>query len=106
MLMHHGIGLDRFNSLSRARAIHALYECCCNVTWASKIADGRPYPGHASLHTAAAAELHALSAVDLARTFDSCAHDNVSEHTIAELSRITRARIAQMLGPEEGYPEY
>ncbi|QLY31395.1 2-oxo-4-hydroxy-4-carboxy-5-ureidoimidazoline decarboxylase [Nocardia huaxiensis] len=106
MLMHHGIGLDRFNSLSRPRAIHALFECCCNVTWAHKIADGRPYPGHAALHTAAAAELHALSPTDLERVFDSCAHENVSEHTITELARITRARIARMLGPEEGYPEY
>ncbi|WP_460722123.1 2-oxo-4-hydroxy-4-carboxy-5-ureidoimidazoline decarboxylase [Nocardia heshunensis] len=104
--MHHGIGLDRFNSLSRARAIHALYECCCNVTWAQKIADGRPYPGHAALQTAAAAELHALSAVDLDRVFDSCVHEQVSEHTIDELRPVVRARIRELLGPEEGYPDY
>ncbi|WP_067531708.1 2-oxo-4-hydroxy-4-carboxy-5-ureidoimidazoline decarboxylase [Nocardia crassostreae] len=106
MLMHHGIGLDRFNSLPRRRAIHALYECCCSVTWAAKVADGRPYPGYAALQTAAAAELDALSATDLDRAFDSCAREIISEHTVAELKRITRARLASMLGPEEGYPEY
>lgn len=106
MLMHHGIGLDRFNSLPRRRAIHALYECCCNVTWAQKIADGRPYPGHAALQTAAEAELHALSGIDLERVFDSCVHEQVSEQNLTELKRITRARIRALLGPEEGYPEY
>lgn len=106
MLMHHGIGLDRFNTLSRRRAIHALFECCCSVTWAGKIADGRPYPGYQALHTAADAELHALSAIDLAQAFDSCVHETVSERTVAELSRITHARIESMLGPEEGYPDY
>ncbi|GAB4582663.1 2-oxo-4-hydroxy-4-carboxy-5-ureidoimidazoline decarboxylase [Nocardia sp. IFM 10818] len=106
MLMHHGIGLDRFNTLPRRRAIHALYECCCSVTWAAKIADGRPYPGYAALHTAAAAELDALSAADLDNVFDSCAREFISGRTGAELKRITRARLARMLGPEEGYPEY
>ncbi|MGV9666412.1 2-oxo-4-hydroxy-4-carboxy-5-ureidoimidazoline decarboxylase [Nocardia niigatensis] len=106
MLMHHGIGLDRFNTLPRHRAIHALYECCCNVTWAQKIADGRPYPGYAALQTAAAAELHALSAIDLERVFDSCAHQWVSQHTIEELAPIVRDRLTELLGPEEGYPDY
>ncbi|WP_040802832.1 2-oxo-4-hydroxy-4-carboxy-5-ureidoimidazoline decarboxylase [Nocardia concava] len=106
MLMHHGIGLDRFNSLSRRRAIHALYACCCNVTWAQKIADGRPYPGHEALLTAAVAELHALSAVDLERVFDSCAHQAVSRHGVPELAPIVRARLVELLGPEEGYPDY
>ncbi|MEV6772649.1 2-oxo-4-hydroxy-4-carboxy-5-ureidoimidazoline decarboxylase [Nocardia sp. NPDC051030] len=106
MLMHHGIGLDRFNHLSRQRAVHALFECCCSVTWAEKIADGRPYPGHAALHTAADAELHALSAAGLERVFDSCVHETISERTVEELTRITRARITGMLGPEEGYPDY
>ncbi|MFE3189224.1 2-oxo-4-hydroxy-4-carboxy-5-ureidoimidazoline decarboxylase [Nocardia sp. NPDC059240] len=106
MSIHHGIGLDRFNSLSRARAIHALYECCCNVTWAQKIADGRPYPGHAALQTAGEAELHALSAVDLDRVFDSCVHEQVSEHTLDELKPVVRERIRALLGPEEGYPDY
>ncbi|WP_246023628.1 2-oxo-4-hydroxy-4-carboxy-5-ureidoimidazoline decarboxylase [Nocardia yunnanensis] len=104
--MHHGIGLDRFHSLSRVRAIHALYECCCNVTWAQKIADGRPYPGHDALFTAAAAELDALSAVDLERVFDSCVHEQVSEHTVEALIPLVRARLYTLLGPEEGYPEY
>ncbi|WP_067820436.1 2-oxo-4-hydroxy-4-carboxy-5-ureidoimidazoline decarboxylase [Nocardia inohanensis] len=106
MLMHHGIGLDRFNHLPRTRAIHALYECCCNVTWAAKLADGRPYPGYRALQTAATAEIHALSPTDLERVFDSCVHEQVSEHSTAELIRITEARILRMLGPEDGYPDY
>ncbi|UGT40128.1 OHCU decarboxylase [Nocardia yamanashiensis] len=106
MLMHHGVGLDRFNNLSRQKAIHALYECCCNVTWAAKLADGRPYPGYDALHTAAEAELHALSPTDLERVFDSCVHEQVSDRSVAEMIRITRARILQMLGPEDGYPDY
>lgn len=106
MLMHHGIGLDRFNTLPRRRAIHALYECCCNVTWAQKIADGRPYPGHTALQTAAAAELRALSAIDLERVFDSCAHQWVSQRTAEELAPIVRDRLTELLGPEEGYPDY
>ncbi|WP_067703946.1 2-oxo-4-hydroxy-4-carboxy-5-ureidoimidazoline decarboxylase [Nocardia jejuensis] len=106
MLMHHGIGLDRFNHLSRRRAVHALYECCCNVSWATKIADGRPYPGYAALYTAAEAELHALSATDLDRAFDSCVHEPVSGRTVEELTRVTRTRLGGMLGPEEGYPDY
>lgn len=106
MLMHHGIGLDRFNHLSRRRAIHALYECCCNVTWAEKLADGRPYPSYDAMATAADAELLALSRADMDRVFDSCVHEAFSEPDITELTRITRARLATMLGPEGGYPEY
>ncbi|WP_067718666.1 2-oxo-4-hydroxy-4-carboxy-5-ureidoimidazoline decarboxylase [Nocardia yamanashiensis] len=106
MLMHHGVGLDRFNHLSRQQAIHALYECCCNVTWAAKLADGRPYPSYAALQTAAEAELHALSPTDAERAFDSCVHEAISDHSVTELIRVTQARIVQMLGPEDGYPDY
>lgn len=106
MLMHHGIGLDRFNALSRQRAIHALYECCCSVTWAAKVADGRPYPSYDALATAADAELLALSPTDRDRVFDSCVHEDFSERDSTELTRITRHRLASMLGPEGGYPEY
>ncbi|MFB8001685.1 2-oxo-4-hydroxy-4-carboxy-5-ureidoimidazoline decarboxylase [Nocardia sp. NPDC056000] len=106
MLMHHGIGLDRFNSCSRQRAVHALYECCSCVSWAEKIADGRPYPGYDALQTAVATGLRALSAAELEHAFDSCARETISEHSVAELQRVTRARIERMLGPEEGYPEY
>ncbi|NNH73392.1 OHCU decarboxylase [Nocardia uniformis] len=106
MLMHHEIGLDRFNALSRQRAIHALYECCCNVTWAAKLADGRPYPSYTALATAADAELLALSPADLDRVFDSCVHEELSERDTAELIRTARTRLADMLGPENGYPEY
>ncbi|WP_159841876.1 2-oxo-4-hydroxy-4-carboxy-5-ureidoimidazoline decarboxylase [Nocardia sp. CY41] len=106
MLMHRGIGLDRFNELPRGRAIHALYECCCNVTWAERLADARPYPDHDALLTMADVELLALSQRDLERAFEAVAHESVSTRSVTELARITRAQIAGMLGPPEGYPEY
>jgi 2-oxo-4-hydroxy-4-carboxy-5-ureidoimidazoline decarboxylase len=104
--MHTSIGLDRFNELPRVRAVHALFECCANVTWAEKLADLRPYADHAALFTAAAAELSALSGTDLDRAFDSVVREPFSDRTSAELSRITRERIERMLGPAAGFPEY
>lgn len=106
MLMHKGIGLDRFNALPRVRAVHALYECCSNVTWACKLADERPYPDRAALLAAADVELLALSELDLDRSFDSIARERVTERTTQELTRLTRERIDRMLGPTFGYPEY
>ncbi|MEU2041109.1 2-oxo-4-hydroxy-4-carboxy-5-ureidoimidazoline decarboxylase [Nocardia niwae] len=106
MLMHRGIGLDRFNELPRGRAIHALYECCCNVTWAERLADARPYPDHDALLNMADVELLALSQRDLERAFEAVAHETVSARDVTELARITRVQIAGMLGPREGYPEY
>ncbi|MER7450266.1 2-oxo-4-hydroxy-4-carboxy-5-ureidoimidazoline decarboxylase [Nocardia beijingensis] len=106
MLMHRGIGLDRFNELPRGRAVHALYECCCNVTWAATLADARPYPDRNALLSKADVELLALSQQDVERAFEGVAHEPVSAHDVTELARITRARIDGMLGPAEGYPEY
>ncbi|RJO77903.1 OHCU decarboxylase [Nocardia panacis] len=106
MLMHRGIGLDRFNELPRGRAVHALYGCCCNVTWAECLADARPFTDRAALLATADVELLALSQSDLERAFDGLAHERVREHGCAELARHTRARIDEMLGPAEGYPDY
>lgn len=109
MLMHQGIGLDRFNSLTRSRAVHAMFECCCNVTWAAAMADGRPYADRAALLAKADMELLALSGADLDRALDVVAHETIpgrEEHGVTELARITRARIEDLLGPEGGWPEY
>ncbi|PXX63330.1 2-oxo-4-hydroxy-4-carboxy-5-ureidoimidazoline decarboxylase [Nocardia tenerifensis] len=106
MLMHQGIGLARFNEISRARAIHALFACCCNVTWAAQLADARPYANADALLDKADVELLALSRGDLERALEAVAHERVSNGDATELARITRARIARMLGPSEGYPEY
>ncbi|RDI47101.1 2-oxo-4-hydroxy-4-carboxy-5-ureidoimidazoline decarboxylase [Nocardia mexicana] len=106
MLMHKGIGLDRFNALSRRRAVHALYECCCNVTWAEKIADQRPYPDRAALFATAEAELLALSRGDLDRICDSGTHQQIPDRSAQELARITRERIDRMLGPDGGYSTF
>ncbi|MFI6043170.1 2-oxo-4-hydroxy-4-carboxy-5-ureidoimidazoline decarboxylase [Nocardia sp. NPDC051321] len=106
MLMHRGIGLARFNEISRARAIHALFSCCGNVTWAAKLADARPYPDRDALLAEADVGLLALSKGDLDRALEAVAHEQVSDDSRTELARITRARIALLLGPSEGYPEY
>ncbi|WP_308014470.1 2-oxo-4-hydroxy-4-carboxy-5-ureidoimidazoline decarboxylase [Nocardia coffeae] len=105
-VMHTGIGLDRFNELSRARAVHALFECCSNVTWADKLVELRPFADHAALFAAAEVGLSALSAADLERAFEPLAPEPFSERTLAELCRITRERIDRMLGPAAGFPEY
>ncbi|MGV8872042.1 MAG: 2-oxo-4-hydroxy-4-carboxy-5-ureidoimidazoline decarboxylase [Rhodococcus sp. (in: high G+C Gram-positive bacteria)] len=65
MLMHQGLGLDTFNDLPRRKAVHALYECCCSVTWASRLADGRSYRSRDELFSAADAELTELSDRDM-----------------------------------------
>ncbi|WP_431967366.1 2-oxo-4-hydroxy-4-carboxy-5-ureidoimidazoline decarboxylase [Nocardia sp. bgisy134] len=109
MLMHHGIGLDRFNTLSHNRAVHAMFECCGNVTWAVTLADARPYPDRDALLAKADVELLALSPDDLDRALEAVVHEGISPgdpHCVTELARITRERITTMLGPAEGYPEY
>lgn len=65
MLMHQGLGLETFNDLPRRKAVHALYECCCSVTWASRVADGRSYRSRAELFSAADTELNELSDGDV-----------------------------------------
>jgi OHCU decarboxylase len=44
--MHQGMGLDAFNGLSHPKAVHALYECCNSVLFASDLARRRPYSDH------------------------------------------------------------
>ncbi|TSD95587.1 OHCU decarboxylase [Skermania sp. ID1734] len=106
MLLHKGIGLDTFNALPRSRAVHALYECCCCVTWAQKVADARPFASYADLLNTAEEELGEVSPSDVDRAFDGCVHERISAHTLQELSSINRDRLAAMLGPEEGYPDF
>ncbi|WP_069166567.1 2-oxo-4-hydroxy-4-carboxy-5-ureidoimidazoline decarboxylase [Nocardia altamirensis] len=106
MLMHQGIGLDRFNEITRARAIHALFECCGNVTWAAKLADSRPYADQDALLAEADIELLALSQDDLDRALEVVVHEHVSGGSGTVLAQITRARLSTMLGPSEGYPDY
>jgi 2-oxo-4-hydroxy-4-carboxy-5-ureidoimidazoline decarboxylase len=65
MMMHQGLGLETFNDLPRRKAVHALYECCCSHTWASRVADARPYRSHAELFSRADAELGELSDADI-----------------------------------------
>ncbi|MFE3293647.1 2-oxo-4-hydroxy-4-carboxy-5-ureidoimidazoline decarboxylase [Rhodococcus sp. NPDC059234] len=65
MLLHQGIGLDRFNALPDHSAVHALFECCCSVTWAGHVAAGRPYSSRSDLFTAADSGLFELSDADV-----------------------------------------
>jgi len=83
MLMYQGIGLDRFNTMTRGRAVHALYECCCNVTWAAKIAEARPYPDRDVLLAMADVESLALSEADLDRAF----HVAIDHQFVTKLDR-------------------
>lgn len=106
MLMHQGIGLDQFNSLPRGKAVHALFECCCCVVWAQKVADARPFESHDALLAKADVELLAFSQSDLDRVFESCLHCEAAENSVELLGKVTRTRIARMLGPEGGWPEF
>lgn len=83
MLMHQGIGLERFNDLPQRSATHALYECCCSVTWASRVAAGRPYPSHDTLQTRADSELFALSPAEVDSALQSHAGIARRIHTTA-----------------------
>ncbi|MCJ0977883.1 2-oxo-4-hydroxy-4-carboxy-5-ureidoimidazoline decarboxylase [Rhodococcus sp. ARC_M12] len=65
MLMHQGLGLETFNDLPRRKAVHALYECCCSVAWASRVADGRRYSSRTDLFAAADSQLAELSDSDV-----------------------------------------
>jgi 2-oxo-4-hydroxy-4-carboxy-5-ureidoimidazoline decarboxylase len=106
MLMHQGIGLEQFNAMPQSRAVHALFECCCNVTWANKVAEARPFANHQELVSMADKQLFALSDEDVERIFDSCIHEHYDTRTADELAPIMRDRIAKMLGPEGGFPQY
>lgn len=106
MLMHKGIGLDRFNTMAHARAVYALFEICGNVTWAATLADARPYPDRDALLAKADIEVLALSRSDLYRALDSIAHEQITQRSATELTRVVHDRIDQLLGPAEGYPEY
>ncbi|MGW0040687.1 2-oxo-4-hydroxy-4-carboxy-5-ureidoimidazoline decarboxylase [Rhodococcus sp. NPDC003348] len=68
MLMHQGIGLDRFNDLPHRSAMHALFECCCSAIWAGRVAAGRPYATREALLTSADSELFELSPADIDST--------------------------------------
>lgn len=65
MLMHQGIGLERFNALPPRSATHALFECYYSVIWAGRLSDGRPYGSHEALLTSADAALFELSTTDV-----------------------------------------
>ncbi|MDH6283707.1 2-oxo-4-hydroxy-4-carboxy-5-ureidoimidazoline decarboxylase [Prescottella agglutinans] len=67
MLMHQGIGLDRFNELPRRRAVHALFECCSCLSWSARLADGRAYATHAELLARADEEFGALPESEIAQ---------------------------------------
>ncbi|MEV0250144.1 2-oxo-4-hydroxy-4-carboxy-5-ureidoimidazoline decarboxylase [Nocardia sp. NPDC050712] len=106
MLMHQGIGLDRFNTLSRGRAVHALYECCANVTWAARLADARPFPDRDAALAMAEVEVLALSESDLDRALDAVPREPLAGRSADELARVARGRLDAVLGPVDGYPEY
>lgn len=58
--MHQGIGLEAFNTMPERRAVHALYECCNDVSLARALARGRGYDCHDALFRRADALLFSL----------------------------------------------
>lgn len=67
MLLHQSIGLGRFNELPRQNSVHALFECCCSLTWAGWVSDGRPFADHAEILSRAEDAILNLSDVDVER---------------------------------------
>lgn len=65
MMMHQGLGLETFNDLPRRKAVHALFECCSSVSWASHVAEGRAFESYEQLFACADAELGELSDLDV-----------------------------------------
>ncbi|GGG20530.1 hypothetical protein GCM10007304_38000 [Rhodococcoides trifolii] len=51
--------------MNHRQAVHALFECCPSVTWASTIVDRRPYASYDDLFRAADTELGELSEADI-----------------------------------------
>lgn len=89
--MHQGIGLDSFNALPRRRAIHALYECCCSVTWASRVAGGRPFTSHAELLARADAELFGLPDDEIVQALHC--HPRIGQRSNSQSSRLEQCAV-------------
>ncbi|MFF8784149.1 2-oxo-4-hydroxy-4-carboxy-5-ureidoimidazoline decarboxylase [Streptomyces sp. NPDC015125] len=60
-----GIGLGRFNALSRDDTLAALLSCCGSRRWAERVAAHRPYPDPESLLAASDEACYDLTAVEL-----------------------------------------
>ncbi|RRQ25946.1 OHCU decarboxylase [Rhodococcus sp. Eu-32] len=108
MMMHQGLGLDVFNDLPRHKAVHALFECCCSVTWASHVADGRAYGSYAEFFTRADLELGELSDADVDALASTCPSITGVDAAMLrrELAKVNRTRLSKLLGPEGGWPPY
>lgn len=81
MLMHQGIGLDRFNELPRRRAVHALFECCSCLPWSARLADGRAYPTHADLLSRADEEFRLLPESEIEQVLQGHPRIGVRAHS-------------------------
>lgn len=103
MLMHQGIGLDRFNELPRRRAVHALFECCCCLPWSVRVADGREYGSHADLLAVADAELHALPESEIEQALQGHPRVGSRAHSLSSFREqcavwVEDAAVMSMLG--------
>nr|WP_237538121.1 2-oxo-4-hydroxy-4-carboxy-5-ureidoimidazoline decarboxylase [Streptomyces sp. SID4951] len=60
-----GIGLARFNALTREDVLAVLLSCCGSRRWAERVAAHRPYPDRESLLAAADEACYDLTAAEL-----------------------------------------
>jgi 2-oxo-4-hydroxy-4-carboxy-5-ureidoimidazoline decarboxylase len=72
-------GLSQFNLLPDAS--DQLLACCGSVMWATRVADGRPYPSRAELKTASAAALATMDWTGLRVAVD--AHPRIGERMLS-----------------------
>lgn len=91
MLLHQSIGLKRFNELPRQKAIHALFECCCSMTWAGWVSDGRPFADYAAILSRSEGALLNLSDNDVERALQC--HPPVGVRANSEASHLEQCSI-------------
>ena len=75
-------GLERLNALPREQAVAELLSCCGSGAWAEAVADARPFPDRAALHTTSDAAWNALRGDDWLEAFR--AHPRIGERAGAE----------------------
>lgn len=102
-------GVESFNELSDAQAIHWLYECCSSRIWALRVAAGRPFRDEEALYNRADLILAELTDADLDEALDG--HPRIGERSDNAASRreqsgVVGADAAVLDRLREGNAEY
>ncbi|MCX6469565.1 MAG: 2-oxo-4-hydroxy-4-carboxy-5-ureidoimidazoline decarboxylase [Corynebacteriales bacterium] len=77
-------GIDSFNDLTQAQAVHSLYECCSSRIWAIRVAAARPFPDAESLLDEADLILAELTDTDLDEALEG--HPRIGERSTSVAS--------------------